>query len=70
MGLGAEIGELMYSQDRSGGNSLRRSSTTQGCSANGRRRRFFNRTIYTEVGTLEQWRTKTNKKSQKKMFET
>ena len=37
-GLGAEIGELMCGQDRSGGRSLRRSSPTQGRRANGRRR--------------------------------
>jgi hypothetical protein len=32
--LGAEIGEVMHSQKRSGGNSLRRSSVTQGCITN------------------------------------
>ena len=36
-GLGAEIGELMYSQERSGGNSLRRSSATEGCYTNGKK---------------------------------
>ena len=34
--LGAEIGELMCSQERSGGSCLRRSSPTQGSSYNGR----------------------------------
>ena len=38
-GLGAEIGKLTCSQDRSGAGSLRRSSSTQGYRDNGRRRR-------------------------------
>ena len=38
-GLGAGIGELMRSQERNGGSSLRRSGPTQGRSTNGGRRR-------------------------------
>jgi len=34
---GAEIGELISSENRSGGKSLRRSRRTQGCCGNGRR---------------------------------
>jgi hypothetical protein len=37
--LGAETGELMHSEEKSGGNSLGRSSDTMGCSTNGKRRR-------------------------------
>jgi len=42
--LGAELGELMCGQDRIGGKTLRRSGTTQGCSANGRR--IISRKVY------------------------
>jgi hypothetical protein len=39
--LGAEIGELMHSAEKNGGNSLGRSSPTQRCSMNGRKRNIL-----------------------------
>jgi hypothetical protein len=36
--LGAEIGELVHSQDRSGRSLLRKARATQGCSTNRRRK--------------------------------
>jgi hypothetical protein len=50
--LGAEIGELMHRQDTIGGNSLRGSSASQGCSTNGIRRGLI---MQSGIGHLTVW---------------